>query len=109
MAPSFEQLLQIIRVTACEFVGVHIVLASRDDFTFLENTPRLREELREAIRDGYQTLGLLGWEISNGHLQAHKMFFRWHKEEKLAKLFDQICEVGVNSISPPSDEHGEEG
>jgi hypothetical protein len=107
MAPSFEQLLQIIRVAACDFDGVHVVLASRDDFTFLEKTARLREELQEATRAGYQVLGLLGWENSNGHFQAHKMFFRWHQSEELAKLFDQICQVGVNSLGPPSDKNTE--
>ncbi|MEJ2078719.1 MAG: hypothetical protein P8020_07855 [Acidobacteriota bacterium] len=109
MAPNFEQLLQIIRVAACEYDGVHVVLASRDDFTFLENTPRLREELQEAIRDGYQTLGLLGWETADGRVRAHKMFFRWHQEEELAKLFDQICQVGVNSVGPPLGDHQEQG
>lgn len=104
MAPDFEQLLQIIRVAARDFEGVHVVLASRNDYTFLEDTPRLRKELQNALRAGYQALGLLGWEISEGRIQAHKMFFRWHEGEETAKLFDKICEAGVDSIEGPTTE-----
>ncbi len=80
------------------------MLSSQDDFTFLEKTPQLREELQEAIREGYQPLGLLGWEISEGRIQAHKMFFRWHEAAGLSERFDQICEAGVDSVSPASGE-----
>ena len=100
MAPDFEQLLRIILVAAREFEGIHIVLVSGDDFTFLEGTHRLREELQEAIQEGYQPLGLLGWEISEGRIQAHKMFFRWHEKAGLSELFDQLCAVGVDSVGP---------
>ncbi len=98
MAPDFEELLQIIRTAARGFEGIHIVLASGDDFTFLEETPQLAEELLEAMETGYLVLGFLGWEVADGRVQAHKMFFRWHGKAELSELFDRICEVGVNSI-----------
>ncbi len=61
------------------------MLAAPEDFKFLQNTPQLRERLQEALREGYVALGLLGWEIAEGRIQAHKMFFRWHED---AELFD---------------------
>ena len=99
MPPDFEQLLQIIRVAARDFEAVHVVLAAEDDFTFLEDTPRLRQQLQTAVREGYQALGLLGWKATDGRLQAHKMFFRWHEEAGLSELFDRICHAGVDSAS----------
>lgn len=97
MQPDFEQLLQIIRVAAKDFEGVHVVLTSGDDdYIFLEDTPRLREELKEAVREDYEPLGLLGWEIAQGRIQAHKMLFKWNEDR--SDLFDQICAVGVDSI-----------
>ncbi len=104
MPPDFEQLLQIIRVTSLDYDPVYVVLASGEDFTFLQVTRQLREKLQEAIRQGYVPLGLLAWEIDEGQFQAHKMFFRWHEEE-LADRFDLICEAGVDSVGQTLEDH----
>ena len=101
MQPDFEQLLQIIRVAARDYEAVHVVLAGDDDFTFLQETPKLREELQGAFREGYQALGLLGWEIKDGRIQARKMFFRWNED---STLFDKICEAGVDSVGETLEE-----
>ena len=98
MTPDFEQLLQIIRLAGRDYQAIHLVLASEDDFKFLEVTSGLRQPLQEATREGYQPLGLLGCEVADGLIQARKMFFRWNEDPELGERFDRICEAGVDSV-----------
>ena len=51
------------------------------------------------VREGLETLGLLGWELGEGKVQARSMIFPWHREDKnMRELFDRLCELGVDSI-----------
>lgn len=103
MQPDFEHLVQFIRsvarTTPLEFI--HVVLASSDgDVLFLEVEGNLafRTQLQAASRQGFLALGLLGWKLTAGTIQAKSTLFPWHRTEGLLDLFQQLCEDGVESV-----------
>ncbi len=72
---------------------MRLVLASSDDVRFIEVTegPEFRAELQTATREGYQALGMLGWKLGKGTVQAKNLLFPWHKDnETLQQLFDRL-------------------
>ena len=104
MQPSLDQLIQICRTLAHDDDFVRVVLASTQgdlkdntqlDVQFIEvsDGPEFRTELQQALRDGLTALGLLGWELKDGTLQAKGGLFPWH-DESLRELFDGLCEEG---------------
>jgi hypothetical protein len=97
VSPDFEQLLQIIHVSANHYECAHVVLASLEGYRFLEVNDQLPRELEAGLEDGYLALGLLGWRISAEGFQAQKLFFRWHEAPELGELFDDICDAGADS------------
>jgi len=97
VSPDFEQLLQIIRVSAKHYECAHVVLASLEGYRFLEVNDHLSRDLEAGLSDGYLALGLLGWRISPEGFQAQKLFFRWHEASELGELFDDICDAGADS------------
>ena len=87
---------------------VRVVLASTQgnlqadtqlDVEFIEvsDGPEFRTDLQQALRDGLTALGLLGWQLQDGTLQAKGNTFPWH-DESLKELFDQVSEAGVDQV-----------
>ena len=68
---------------------------------FIEVTeePEFRRELETAMREGFQALGMLGWEVTKETVQAKNLLFPWHKDdETLSDLFDRLCDEGAESV-----------
>ena len=112
--PDFEQLLQIIRILTEQstYEFCRVVLASSDgDVKFLEvtETPEFRTALAEALRDGFLALGLLGWQLDEGTLQARSRLFGRHSTPRVRELFDQLCEAGVDAVGEELESFGEGG
>ena len=108
LRPGFEELLQVVRAIAAatplEFMRV--VLASSDEVRFIEATdePEFRRELEAALREGFQALGMLGWEVREEAVQAKNLLFPWHKDnEALQELFDRLCDEGAESVERESE------
>lgn len=102
--PDFEQLLRVIRIVTdrTQYDYSRVVLASCEgEIQFLEvaDTIEFQAELGEAFTTGFLALGLLGWQMDEGMLRAHKLLFRWHTDSKLKELFDRLCEAGVESVT----------
>ena len=109
LPPGSEELIQIVRAAAAatplEFM--RLVLASSDDVRFVEVTEgaEFRRELETAIREGCQALGMLGWELGEGTVQAKNLLFAWHREnETLGELFERLCDEGVDSVERELDQ-----
>jgi hypothetical protein len=102
--PDFGQLLRVIRIVTDQtrYDYSRVVLASCEgEIQFLEvaDTIEFQAELGEAFTTGFLALGLLGWQMDDGILRAHKLLFRWHTDSKLKELFDRLCEAGVKSVT----------
>lgn len=105
MQPTkLEELLTAIRVlsTEMDLKFIHIVMAAADGRTqFIESSRDqfLENELKQAIDAGFLALGLLGWEMSDSSLEAKSLLFPWNKgDENLKRVFQRICEAGVDSV-----------
>ncbi len=102
--PDFEQLLHVLKIvteqTRYDFSRV-VLASSEGEVRFLEvaDTIEFQAELGEALTTGFLALGLLGWQMDEGILQAHKLIFRWHADPKLKELFDRLCEAGAKSVT----------
>ena len=71
-----------------------------EDVRFVEVSegPEFRTGLAQALREGVTAaLGLLGWELQESTLQAKRGMFPWH-DCSLRKLFDRMCEEGVERV-----------
>ncbi|MDA2926955.1 hypothetical protein MYX78_06940 [Acidobacteria bacterium AH-259-G07] len=108
---SFEELIQIIRAVAqtapYEFLRV-VLASSQGEARFIEVSEdiRSRTELQYASREGLVALGLLGWELKGGMVQAKSMLFPWHRENRmLGELFDRLCEEGVDRVQEGFERH----
>jgi len=106
--PSFEELLQLVRAAAAatplEFM--RLVMASSDNVQFIEVTegPELRAELQTAFRGDFLALGMLGWEVGEGTMQAKNLLFPWHRDnETLCELFERLCDEGAESVEQELD------
>jgi hypothetical protein len=104
LQPDLEQLLRVLKIVTeqTQYDFSRLVLASSEgDIQFLEvtETSKFRVELEEALGNGFLALGLLGWQMSEGTLQAHKLLFKWHTDPRLKELFDRLCEVGAESVN----------
>ena len=63
-----------------------------------------RRELVLAIREDFQALGMLGWELGKETVQAKNLLFPWHKDdETLCELFDRLCDEGAESVEQEFD------
>lgn len=109
LPPGFEELLQLVRAAAAatplEFM--RLVMASSDDVQFIEVSegPEFRAELQTAFREDFQALGMLGWELGEGTVQAKNLLFPWHKDnEALGELFDRLCDEGADSVEQEFDQ-----
>ena len=104
MQPDIEQLFQIIKSVAesTPHDFIRVVLGSpQGAVRFVEVTENLgfRMELEDASREGFLALGFLGWELSEGMVQARSVIFPWHKDSKTFQgLFQRLCEDGVDRI-----------
>ena len=74
MQPSLDPLIQITRRLAHDYHFIRVVLASTQDsdqgdvqFIEVSDGPELRTELQQALPEGLTALGLLGWELKDGH------------------------------------------
>ena len=112
MQPDFEQLLQIIRVTAqnSKLDFARVVLASKAGgvwFVEVFEGPEFRAQLELACRKGYKPLGLLAWELDGKMIQAKSFLFPWHEEDEiLCDLFRGLCEDGVDCVKEEFDNWG---
>ena len=81
---------------------MRLVLASPQvEVRFVEVTegPEFRREVETAMREGLLALGMLGWEVCEGTVQAKNVLFPWHKDnERLRELFDRLCDEGAESV-----------
>ena len=80
---------------------MRLVMASSGDVQFIEVTegPEFRAELQTAFREDFQALGMLGWELAEGTVQAKNLLFPWHRDnETLCELFDRLCDEGADSV-----------
>ena len=104
LQPDLEQLLRVLKIVTeqTQYDFSRLILASSEgEIQFLEviETRKFRAELEEALANGFLALGVLGWQMEEGALRAHKLLFKWHKDPKLKELFDRLCEVGAESIN----------
>ncbi len=65
--------------------------------------PEFRRELETAFREDFQALGMLGWEVGEGTLQAKNLMFPWHKDNETLELFDRLCDEGAVSVEQELD------
>ncbi len=70
----------------------------------MSDGPEFRTALHQALRDGLTALGLLGWEFTDGTLQAKGGLFPWH-DESLRELFEQVSEEGVDRVQEELEKH----
>ena len=101
LPPGFEELIQIVRsaaaATPLEFMRL-VLASSQGEVRFVEVTegPEFRKELETAFREGFQALGMLGWEVGKETVQAKNLLFPWHKDdETLGQLFDGSVTKGL--------------
>ncbi len=79
-------------------------LASRSFFIEVTEGPEVRAELQTAFRENFQALGMLGWELREGTVQAKNLLFPWHRgNETLCELFDRLCDEGADSVEQELD------
>lgn len=98
--PKFEQLVEVIHRVSQDprFAKLTVVLAAPDgDIEFLEvkDGDSFLSQLGESVGSGFLALGLLAWQDDGSGMEARKLLFRWHTDERLKALFDKICEAGV--------------
>ncbi len=68
-------------------------------FVEVTEEPEFRKELETAMREDFQALGMLGWEVGKETLQAENLLFPRHKDnEALSQLFDRLCDEGAESV-----------
>ena len=61
---------------------------------------QFRREVEAGMREGFQALGMLAWEVSTETVQAKNLLFPWHKDnETLTELFDRLCDEGAESVA----------
>jgi len=59
----------------------------------------LRAELQTAFCGDFLALGMLGWEVGEGTMQAKNLLFPWHRDnETLCELFERLCDEGAESV-----------
>ena len=64
----------------------------------------LRAELQTAFRGDFLALGMLGWEVGEGTMQAKNLLFPWHRDnETLCELFERLCDEGAESVEQELD------
>ncbi len=83
-----------------------VLASSQGEVRFVEVTggPEFRRELETAFREGFQALGMLGWEVNEETVQAKNVLFPWHRDdETLCQLFDRLCDEGVESVEQELD------
>ena len=83
-----------------------VLASSQREVRFVEVTegPEFRAELETVFREGFQALGMLGWEVTKEPVQAKNLLFPWHRDnEKLRKLFDRLCDEGAESVDQELD------
>ena len=108
LPPGFEELLQVVRAAAAAtpLDFMRLVLASfQGEVRFVEVTdaPEFRREVEAGMREGFQALGMLGWEVSKETVQAKNLLFPWHKDDETLELFDRLCEEGAVSVEQELD------
>ncbi len=110
LPPGFEELLQLVRAAAAatplEFMRL-VLASSQGEVRFVEvmEEPEFRKELETAFREDFQALGMLGWELGEGTVQAKNRLFPWHKDnETLSELFDRLCDEGAESVEQELEE-----
>ncbi len=78
-----------------------VLASSQSEARFVEITEgaEFRRELEAALREDFQALGMLGWEVGKGTVQAKNLLFPWHGgDETLRQLFDRMCEEDADSV-----------
>ncbi len=78
-----------------------VLASSQGEVRFVEvaEGPEFRAELETAMREGFQALGMLGWEVNKETVQAKNVLFPWRKDdEALCDLFDRLCDEGAESV-----------
>ena len=100
LPPGFEELIQIVR-SAAAATPLEFMRLVQGEPRFIEVTegPEFRREIETAFREGFQALGMLGWEVGKETVQAKNLLFPWHQDdETLCQLFDRLCDEGAESV-----------
>ena len=100
--------MQIVRAAAAAtpLDFTRLIWASSDDVRFVEVTEgaEFRKELETAMREDFQALGMLGWEVGKQTMQAKNLLFPWHEgNESLWELFDRLYDEGAESAEQELD------
>ena len=106
---ELEHLLHFCRTQAkaspCD--NLRLILATkRGDVRLIEVSEdhEFRRVLYEALCAEFIPLGLLGFEESEGEIQARSLLFPWHSEDdRLSGLFDLLCDQAVRNVEKEFD------
>lgn len=104
MTEQLEELLRLSRTLAAESPCDHLrlVAVSMDGeirMLPVSDDPQYRIELYKVLTDNLTPLGLLGFEDSDGKIQAQSFLFPWHEDvPNLADLFERVCDQAVENV-----------
>ena len=89
---------------AMQFDPIYLVLRSsssgKPQFLLIGEGPEFEKGLRTYyIESDYEPLGLLAWEQQGEYYQARNKPFPWTaKDPKASREFDQICDMGADTV-----------